>query len=327
MTIREMIEERERRTLSKYATLSCNSKGRSKPEPPDEIRTCFQVDRDRIMYSKAFKRLKGKTQVFIMPNNDHFENRLTHTLEAAQIARTIAVALNLNEALAEAIMLAHDINHSAFGHAGEEALNELFYKGFDHQDSALRRLEHLEKRGNRRGLNLTFEVLDGVLNHSGFDNQPRASTKEGTIAPFADKIAYLVNDMENAIKAGIIDDIPAHIKAELGSTKSQMMDTMIKDIIYTSYDLPYVRMSDRMFEVVYEFREFMYKNVYFSPACRKQAEKAKKIIRDLYMYLKEHPEEIPDDYDDPDVEQNIVDYISSMTDNYCLNLYRKFFFV
>jgi HD domain. len=286
MTIRELIEERERRTLSKYATLSCDSKGRSQPEDPDEVRTCFQVDRDRIIYSKAFKRLKGKTQVFIMPTNDHFENRLTHTLEAAQVARTIAVALNLNETLAEAIMLAHDVNHSAFGHAGEEALNELFYKGFDHQDSAIRRLERLEKRGSKRGLNLTFEVLDGVIHHSGFTNKPQAQTKEGTIAPFADKIAYLVNDMENAIKAGIISDIPASIKSVLGSTKSQMMDTMIKNIIYASQDTPYVHMSDKIFEIVYEFREFMYKNVYFSPICRRQVDKAIKIIRDLYNYLK-----------------------------------------
>lgn len=327
MTIREAIERKEANTLSKYATLSIDSKGRRKEEEPDEIRTCFAVDRDRIIHSKAFKRLKGKTQVFIMPQNDHFMNRLTHTLEAAQVARTIAVALNLNETLAEAIMLGHDLAHSCYGHAGEEALNRLFYKGYEHEKEAIRRIEHLERKNGKRGLNLSWEVLDGISSHSGFDNNPRASTKEGMIAPFADKIAYLVSDMENAIKAGIISDIPASVKKVLGDTKGQMMDTMIKDIIYTSQDTPYIRMSDLIFEATTDFRNYMFKHVYFSDICRREAEKAHKIIEDLYYFLKKHPEEIPETYDDEDLEQNIVDYIASMTDSYCTNLYKKYFFI
>lgn len=327
MQIREMIEERERQTLSEFATLAASSKGRTYEEEQDEIRTCFAVDRDRIIHSKAFKRLKGKTQVFIMPNNDHFMNRLTHTLEAAQVARTIAVALGLNETLAEAIMLGHDLAHSCYGHAGEEALDRLFHKGYQHESESIRRVEHLEKRNGKRGLNLTWEVLDGISNHSGFDNKPLASTKEGMIAPFADKIAYLVSDMENAIKAGIISDVPASVKKALGNTKGHMMDTMIKDIIYTSRETPYVRMSDNIFEVVTEFRKYMFKNVYFSDICRREAEKAHKIIEDLYNFFKMYPEEIPEDYDDEDIEQNIVDYIASMTDAYCTNLYKKYFFI
>lgn len=327
MTIRELTEEKERRTLSKYATLASRSAGRTYKETPDEIRTCFAVDRDRIIHSKAFKRLKGKTQVFIMPSNDHFMNRLTHTLEAAQVARTIAVALNLNETLAEAIMLGHDLAHSCYGHAGEEALNYLFSEGYKHELEARRRIEHLEKRNGKRGLNLTWEVLDGISNHSGFDNKPHASTKEGMIAPFADKIAYLVSDMENAIKSGIIDDVPASIKKVLGETKGQMMDTMVKDIIYTSRDTPYIRMSDYIFEVTTEFRSFMFKNVYFSDICRREAEKAHKIIEDLFCFFKSYPEEIPECYDDNNLERNIVDYIASMTDSYATNLYKKYFII
>ncbi|MDD4804613.1 MAG: HD domain-containing protein [Candidatus Pacebacteria bacterium] len=328
MSIRESIEQRERETLSDFATLSSRSKGRTNPEKKqDEIRTCFQVDRDRIIYSKAFKRLKGKTQVFIMPQNDHFENRLSHTLKASQIARTIATALNLNEALAEAIMLAHDTGHSPFGHAGEEALNKLFHRGFDHQNCVIRRLEHLEKKGTRRGLNLSYEVLDGILHHSGFNNYPKAITKEGTIAPFADKIAYLTSDVQNAVKAGIVKDIPDKFKNCLGENESQMIDKMVLNIIRNSKTTTKIRMSDEMFEIVSSFREFMYQEVYFSKPLRKKANKVFKIIEDLYFHLKKYPENIPDDYDDSYLEQNIVDYISSMTDRYCLDLYQQFFFV
>jgi dGTPase len=327
MSIRERLEEREQNTLSEYATLSINSRGRQVQEDEDDIRTCFMVDRDRIIHSKAFRRLKGKTQVFISPLNDHYMTRMTHTLETAQVARTIAAALGLNETLAEAIMLAHDTNHSCFGHAGEEALDKLFSRGFNHEESVGRRLEYLEKRGKRRGLNLSWEVLDGAVNHSGLSKTPKASTMEGKIAPFADKVCYLVSDMENAINAGIIEEVPRYITKELGNTKGHMLDTMIKDIIKNSDGIPNITMSDRMFEVVSDFRKFMFKNVYFSKICRDQANKAIKIINDMYGYLLKHPEEIPVDYDDKDIEQNIVDYISSMTDQYAINLYRKFFFI
>lgn len=324
--IRKEIEEREAKYLSEFATLSANSKGRAVQENQDEVRTCFAVDRDRIIHSKAFKRLKGKTQVFINSKNDHFMNRLTHTLEAAQVARTIAVALNLNETLVEAIMLGHDLAHSCFGHAGEEILDTLFHKGYEHEKESKRRIEYLEKKNGKRGLNLSVEVLNGICNHSGFDNKPKASTKEGMIAPFADKIAYLVSDMENAITAGIIGDIPKSVKNVLGDTKGHIMDTMIKDVIYTSKNIPYIKMSKKIFQVAQEFRSYMFERVYFSDICRREAEKAHKIIRDLFQFLKHHPEEIPSEYTSEDIERNIVDYIASMTDNYCIDLYSRYFF-
>lgn len=327
MNIRKIIEQREREVFSEFASLSINSKGRGYPEEPDEIRTCFQVDRDRIIHSKAFKRLKNKTQVFIMPNNDHFMNRLTHTLETAQVSRTIAVALNLNETLAEAISYCHDLAHVACGHPGEEALNKMFHRGYDHENAVIRRVECLERRGKKRGLNLSAEVLEGASNHSGFDNKPKVGFKEGTITPYADKISYLVSDMENAIKAGIINEVPLSIQSALGNNKSSMMETMIKDIIYSSQDTPYVFMSDRIFEATCEFREFMFKNVYFSSICRKEADKAIRVIGEIYKHLQKNPELIPEDFDDVDIEQNIVDYISSMTDTYCFSLYKKFFFI
>lgn len=327
MNIREKVEELEEKKLSKFATLARNSKGRGYEEEKDSIRTCFQIDRDRIIHSKAFKRLKGKTQVFIMPKDDHFMNRLTHTLEASQIARTIAVSLNLNETLTEAIMLGHDLAHACYGHPGEEALDALFHKGYDHEKEVIRRVEVLEKRGSTQGLNLSFEVIDGISNHSGFTNKPKASTKEGMIAPFADKIAYLSSDMENAIEAGIIGGIPKSIRNVLGDTKGQMIDVMVKDIIYTSYEEPNIRMSDEVFQAVDEFRNYMFENVYFSDICRSQAKKAKRIIKELYYFLKENPWEIPADYKDKCVEQNIVDYISSMTDRYVTELYKKYFFI
>lgn len=329
MCIREMVEEQEGKRLSPFATLSSSSKGRTVRESEDEIRTAFAVDRDRIIHSNAFRRLSGKTQVFILPmmpplGNDHYMTRMTHTLETAQVARSMAVALGLNETLAEAIMLAHDLAHTAFGHAGEEALNAIF--GYEHEASVVRRIEHLEKRNGNRGLNLSWEVLDGASNHSGFDNKPRAATMEGKLAPFADKIAYLVSDMDNAIQAGIITDVPQDIKNRLGQTKGQMMDTMIKDIIKNS-GLGEVRMSGEVFDATSCFREFMFKNVYFSDVCRRQAEKVHKIVEDLYHHLRTHPSEIPSDYDDAYVGQNAIDYIASMTDQYAIELYKKVFFV
>lgn len=324
-TIREITEERERNTLSKFATLSCESDKRATPETPDEIRTCFAIDRDRIIHCNSFRRLKGKTQVFILPENDHYQTRMTHTLESAQIARTIAKALNLNEELAEAVMLLHDCSHVSFGHPGEEALNTCSPYGYEHEKALPRRVGYLEKRGQKRGLNLTHAVINGATNHSGLDNHPRAYTKEGNIAPFADKIAYLTSDMENAIKAGIITELPYSIRQELGDTKGQILDTVVKDLIYNSMDIPKIKLSEHIFECMMEFREFMYAKVYFSKRCRDEADKAIKIITDLYGYLLKHPESIPESYEDPDVHHRITDYISSMTDIYAVNLFKKFF--
>ena len=333
LNIRQLKEQEELKNLSEYATPSVKSRGRSREEPPDEIRTCFRVDCDRIRFSRSFHFTRDKTQVFINREGcDHYETRMTHILYAANIAREIAECLKLNQALAEAILFGHDCGHTPYGHAGEEALDALFPGGFSHTEHAIRTLEHLEKRNGKEDLT-NYEVKDGILNHSYFDNKAHAITKE-KYCTFADKFAYLVCDFRNAIKAGMIKVdsrgipvIPEKFIKKLGDTPGHMLDTMVKDVVYNSMDTPFVQMSDEMFEVVSDFRNFMFENIYFSKVCRNEAKKAIDAISKMYEHLVKNPHLVPEDYDDPDIERNVTDYIASMTDGYFRNLYKEYFII
>lgn len=319
MNIREKIEEREKNTLSKFAAFSADSQGRGVYENPDDVRTCYAIDRDRIIHSYAFRREKDKTQVFILPSNDHCMNRLTHTLEVAQVAKSIAVALGLNETLAEAIALGHDTAHTCFGHAGEKALNSLYSGGYSHADEAKRRLNFLE------GKNLTKEVLDGIAKHSGLTNMPNATTLEGQIVPFADKIAYLTSDYENAIEMGIIKGLPERVISNLGKTKGEIMNTLISSIILTSLDKNQIAMDDKTYEELVFFRNFAFNEIYFSKKLLEENRKAEHIIQHLYEYFVNNPEEMAHITDVNDIERSVVDYIAGMTDNYALTTYEKHF--
>ena len=284
-TIKEQLEQREYETLSEYATKSKESKGRKHPRTEEyPIRTAFQRDRDKILHSKSFRRLKHKTQVFLSPFNDHFRTRLTHTLEVSQIARTMARALRLNEDLVEAISLGHDLGHTPFGHAGESVLNERYDFGFAHTTHSIRVVEYLEKHG--AGLNLTFEVKDAILNHSGLSNDPQAATLEGKILPFADKIAYLTSDLEDAIKYGIItyDDVPNDIKNILGSTKNEIITTLVTSIVNASIGHNHIKMEDDIYDAMANLRNWMFKNVYKSEAMQEQRKNISKIVNTICEY-------------------------------------------
>lgn len=259
MNIRESMEKRELELLSPYASFSVRSRGREREEEECDVRTVFQRDRDRILHSKAFRRLKDKTQVFLAPQGDHYRNRLTHTLEVSQIARTIAKALRLNEDLVEAIALGHDLGHTPFGHAGEKALNEISPGGFAHYKQSARVVQVLEKDGE--GLNLTWEVIDGILNHRTSGNP---STLEGQVVRFSDKIAYLHHDMDDAQRAGIIteDDIPVTMRMLLGYTTRERLNTFVHDIIENSMDRDRIQMSEEIQEAFMDLRELMFRSVY-----------------------------------------------------------------
>jgi len=324
MIIREIIEEKESKNLSPYASLSSNSLGRETYEEPDEIRTCYARDRDRIIHSHAFRREKHKTQVFILPNNDHIMDRLTHTLEVNQIAKTIAVALSLNEPLTEAIALGHDTAHTCFGHAGESALNELSKKygkhGYAHANEAKRRLNVLS------GLNLTLETIDGITKHSGLSNKPNAFTLEGQIAPFADKIAYLTSDFENAISMGIFksfDDLPKEVTKILGLSKREMINNLTKSIIRNSYEKPFISMEEEIYEAFKEFREFNFKNIYYNPALVESNKRCKLIVNCLFEYYLNNPDKLPEVTEHNDIVQSVIDYIAGMTDKYALEQFNS----
>lgn len=323
MQIREIVEEKEITGLSQYAAKSKFSKGREIEEQPDDIRTCFAKDRDRIVHSHAFKREKHKTQVFVNPSNDHIMDRLTHTLEVAQIAKTIAVALSLNETLTEAISLAHDTAHTCFGHAGESELNKISIEnkcgGYLHAKQARRRLNELS------GLNLTYEVLDGIEKHSGISNTPNAITLEGQIIPFADKIAYLTSDFENAISMGIVsgfEELPMEVRHTLGERKSDMVDTLVRAVIRNSMDKPIVSMDEEIYEAFLEFREFNFTNIYYHPILIESNKRAKMIVRVLFEYYVEHPE-LLSEYTGDNVHQNAIDMIAGMTDKYALDTFNE----
>lgn len=327
MTIRERMERMEHSTLSPYATFSENSIGRDRPEPPCDIRPVFQRDRDRILHSKAFRRLKNKTQVFLTPKGDHYRTRLSHTLEVSQNARTIAKALRLNEDLVEAIALGHDLGHTPFGHAGEAVLNRLCEGGFKHNEQSVRIVELLEKDGE--GLNLTWEVRDGILNHQ---TSTMPNTLEGRIVRFSDKIAYINHDIDDAIRGRILteEDIPFELRAILGNSTTERLDTLIHNIITNSMDKNDIIMSKDVLEAMQDLRKFMFTNVYRNPIAKGEEEKAKELLERLFEYYMEHLMELPARYTNMianggKADRAVCDYIAGMTDQYATAKFTEYF--
>ncbi len=326
-TIRESLELWEKESLSEYATLSMNSKGRLKEEPQCDIRPVFQRDRDRIIHSKSFRRLKDKTQVFLTPEGDHYRTRLTHTLEVSQNARTIAKALRLNEDLVEAIALGHDLGHTPFGHAGERALDEICPLGFDHSKQSLRMVDVLEKDG--LGLNLTMEVRDGILNHQTSGNP---FTLEGKIVRLSDKIAYIHHDMDDAIRGGILteDDVPISIREVIGYTTGERLDHFIHDTVTFSGGKNDILMSDEVWKAMKELREFMFERVYMNPDVKSEERKAESLMKTLYEYYLKHLDRLPREYLQminmgESRDRVACDYVASMTDRYAIALYEELF--
>lgn len=293
MTIREQLELREIEYLSPYATLSKDSRGRERAEEECDIRPVFQRDRDRILHCKAFRRLKQKTQVFLLPKGDHYRTRLTHTLEVSQNARTIAKALRLNEDLVEAIALGHDLGHTPFGHAGERALDEVCPLGFQHNEQSVRVVKRLEKQGE--GLNLTWEVRDGILNHKSAGTP---HTLEGQIVRLSDKIAYINHDIDDAIRGGVLkeEDIPKTYREILGNSTRVRLDTMIHNVIINSMDQPEIRMSPEVEQATMALRAFMFENVYKNPVAKGEEEKAINMVTNLYEYYWKHIQLLPDQF-------------------------------
>lgn len=323
LLLRELLEEREEKMLSPWAALSKASQGRERAEEKCSLRTEYQRDRDRIIHSKAFRRLKHKTQVFISPEGDHYRTRLTHTLEVAQIARTIARALALNEDLTEAIALGHDLGHTPFGHAGEEALNEVFSQGFKHNEQSLRVIETIE-RG--KGLNLTLEVRDGILNHTG-PNLP--FTLEGQIVRIADRIAYINHDIDDALRGEIINitDLPQDCLAVLGQEHSMRINTMVRDMVENSWEKDLIRMSSTVQQATDKLRAYLFNHVYIGSIAKREEEKAKRLIRDLFYFFAEYPEKIPLGMRrlEDNKERWACDYVAGMTDRYIIFQYQKHF--
>jgi dGTPase len=325
VTIRERQEALERDTLSARASLSAASKGRERDEPPHPMRTAFQRDRDRIVHSKAFRRLKHKTQVFIAPEGDHYRVRLTHTLEVSQIARTMARALRLNEDLTEAIALGHDLGHTPFGHLGEQALSPFLGRSFRHSEQSLRVVDHLERDG--RGLNLTWEVRDGIVNHTWA--MPEPSTMEAGVVRFGDRLGYVNHDIDDAIRAGLITeaDLPVEVTEVLGHTHGRRIETLVTDIVETTGDGPEVRMSDPVFAALDRLRDFMFERVYLREESAREQDKAIGVIRALFSHYLEHPEEVPEEYAGaPGTDADrVADYIAGMTDRFALATYERLF--
>ena len=326
-TIRESLELWEKESLSEYATLSMNSKGRLKEEPQCDIRPVFQRDRDRILHSKSFRRLKDKTQVFLTPEGDHYRTRLTHTLAVSQNARTIAKALRLNEDLVEAIALGRDLGQTPFGHAGERALDEICPLGFDHSKQSLRMVDVLEKDG--LGLNLTMEVRDGILNHQTSGNP---FTLEGKIVRLSDKIAYIHHDMDDAIRGGILteDDVPISIREVIGYTTGERLDHFIHDTVTFSGGKNDILMSDEVWKAMKELREFMFERVYMNPDVKSEERKAESLMKTLYEYYLKHLDRLPREYLQminmgESRDRVACDYVASMTDRYAIALYEELF--
>ncbi len=319
MNPREFTEATERSILCQFATFADSCGPRARFEEKCPMRTEFQRDRDRVIHSKAFSRLKQKTQVFLNPTGDHYRTRLTHTLEVSQIARTVSRALRLNEDLTEAIALAHDLGHTPFGHAGEATLNEIAPQGFKHYRQSLRVVDYIEKDG--RGLNLTPEVRDGILKHT---NQI-ADTREGYIVRYADVIAFINHDIEDAIRAGVLtnDALPKNAIEVLGKTKSERISTLVGALIANGAET--IAMAPEIEKAKNELKAFMYENVYLNPVCKSEEAKAKMVVEKLYKHFVTNPERLPKDYLD-DVEKYgkevaVCDYIAGMTDKYCINLF------
>ncbi len=323
--VRSKTYANERLTLSKYASLSQNTRGRARAEQPCGMRTDYQRDRDRIIYSKAFIRLKNKTQVFFSPEGDHYVTRLTHTLDVSQIARSLARALSLNEDLAEAIALGHDLGHTPFGHSGERILNKLSPSGFRHNEQSVRVVDVLEKDG--AGLNLTYEVRDGILNHNG----DGASTLEGRCVHIADRVAYINHDLNDAIRAGVLraEDVPGDIVAVLGSTSRERINTAITSVWRNSADKPFVAMEEKVRGASDALRRFMFSRVYRTSYAMGEEDKAERMLSEMYFYFTKHPSEMPPVYeriaDGEGVDRAVCDYISSMTDRYAVYTFNKIF--
>ncbi len=346
-SIRQQLEEQERQILSAHACLSCESRGRLREEPDFcDLRTVFQRDRDRIIHSKTFRRLKHKTQVFLAPAGDHYRTRLTHVLEVAQIARTIAVCLRLNEYLTEAIALGHDLGHTPFGHAGEFSLNQLHPGGFKHYRQSLRIVDFLENHG--RGLNLTWEVRNGILKHSkGYrdilpdDSVELPATLEGQVVRVADIMAYVNHDMDDALRAGMIreSDLPAHLRAVVGDNSSLRIDAMVRDLVFNTLrqDDGRLHLSPLMTETITELRAFLYDHVYRNWRVHAEFEKAQRVIRDLYGFFLEHEfpdgsvstctrrEPVSSGEEERKRHRRVCDFIAGMTDRYALDLYELIF--
>ena len=324
MTVRQMLEEREKEILSPAACLSSSTKGRERGLSADDMRTEFQRDRDRIIHSKSFRRLMHKTQVFLSPEHDHYRTRLTHTLEVTQIARTIARSLRLNEDLTEAIALGHDLGHTPFGHAGERTIQKLYDKSFTHCKQSLRVVDKLEN------LNLTYEVRNGILCHAGDDI---ADTLEGVIVKFADRIAYINHDIDDACRAGIlkIEDIPSELRNTLGQTHGQRIDTMVRSVVNatTENGLRQIAMQSDIQDATDRLRNFLFEHVYTNPEAKGEEGKACAMLEHMYGYFLKNPNMITEDLkpivEEEGVERAVVDYISGMTDRYAINRYKQLF--
>ncbi len=326
MTIREEIEAREAKTLSPYACRSVDSKGRERASEPCPMRTCFQRDIDRIVHCKSFRRLKHKTQVFLSPEGDHYRTRMTHTLEVARVARTIARGLGLNEDLTEAAALGHDLGHTPFGHAGERILNEIMTDGFRHNEQSLRVVDRLENDGE--GLNLTYEVRRGIVCHSGFDT---AETLEGRVVRISDQIAYLSADIDDALRGGVLYplDIPAELVQLLGSTHGERLNTLIGDVIETSREKNNILQSPELRDATNELNAFMFHSVYLNPMAKGEEGKAQKLIYSLFEYFIKHPEKLSEEFQEiwrkEGRERAVCDYIAGMTDAYAVEMYQDLF--
>ncbi len=327
MTIRETMEQWEKDYLSPYASLSMNSKGRLKPEEQCDIRPVFQRDRDRIIHCKAFRMLKDKTQVFLTPEGDHYRTRLTHTLEVSQNARTIAKALRLNEELVEAIALGHDLGHTPFGHAGERALNRVCPFGFEHSEQSVRTVDRLEKGG--AGLNLTYEVRDGILNHQTIG---KPHTLEFKIVRFSDKIAYIHHDMDDAVRAGILteNDVPKDIREVLGSTPGERLDRFIHDIVTNSMGKNDIMMSEPVAEAMKKIRQFMFERVYKNPEAKAEEGKAEVLMETLYQHYLKNVDDLPEEFlnlisEGEPREKVVCDYVGAMSDRFAIAVYEEIY--
>lgn len=334
-SVRERIEEAEERYLSPYAARSARSAGREHPEEESPVRTRYQRDRDRIIHSNSFRRLRGKTQVFIAPAGDHYATRLSHALEVAQVARDIARALRLNEDLVEAIALAHDLGHAPFGHAGQDALDQVLGGGYRHDEQSVRVVRFLEKQG--KGLNLTHEVIDGIRTH----RKPRHSLTGVTVGPsstleaeavkLSDAIAYINTDVDDAVRAGAISetDLPREAVDILGDSRSRRINTLVSDVIETSMDQQRVAMSAPVLAATNQLREFLFENVYTSPNVKREADRARHVVSQLFSYFREHPAAMPAEYqDDPrheGVDRRVADYIAGMSDSYAIHVFEETF--
>ena len=327
MNIRESIEKNEAESMSPYAAKSCMSRGREIPETECDVRTVYMRDRDRILHSKSFRRLKDKTQVFLSPQGDHYRTRLMHTLEVSQISRTVAKALRLNEDLVEAIALGHDLGHTPFGHAGERALNSLSPYGFRHYEQSLRVVDRLERNG--QGLNLTWEVRDGIVNHQ-MNTLP--ATLEGRVVRLCDKIAYIHHDMDDAQRAGIIseDDIPITLRMTLGGSSAERLDTLVTDMIRSSEGKPDICQSEEVHDAMILLRRLMFADVYTNPTAKREEIKVTRMLGEMYRYYMENQQLLKGEYrellDQGEPPEKVVcDYISGMTDQYCINRFQEIY--